>query len=293
MPVNKINARPMPLVFKLFRMAFKVGGFISPKLTGCAAYKLWITPQRFKTPESEQQAKNSAFIESHEINNKKIATYHWGQSGPMILLIHGWSGRGTQMGSFAKPLVESGFRVLSFDAPSHGNSTGKQTNIYEIADTILALNKIFGPFKSVITHSFGGPCLAIAMKKGFNTSRVVNISPPAATVGLVSKFATALSISRNVEQELKLCIEKHFGKEVWYDSSMENNIGEFDVHALVIHDVDDIDVPWHEGQIIAKAWNKVRFIKTSTLGHRRILRDPETIKTTVDFLMGHCPEANV
>lgn len=289
---SKIDTRPEPLILKLFKLAFKVGGIISPKLTGCAAYKLWITPQRFKTPESEQLAKNSAVTEFHEINNKKIATYHWGNTGPTILLIHGWSGRGTQMGTFAEPLVKSGFRVLSFDAPSHGISTGKQTNIYEIADTILALNKIYGPFKSVITHSFGGPCLAIAMKKGLSTSRVVNISPPAATEGLVNKFTAALSISRNVEQELMRCIEKNFGKDVWFDSSMENNIGEFDVHALVIHDVDDIDVPWHEGQIIAKAWNKVRFIKTSNLGHRRILRDPETIKTTVDFLMGYSPEAN-
>lgn len=281
------TSQSIPLILKIFRLGFKIGGFISPKLTGCAAYKLWLTPQRFKTPQSEQKAQNSAVIGYHKINNKNIATYQWGQTGPMVLLIHGWSGRGTQLGTFAEPLVESGFRVLSFDAPSHGNSTGKQTTIYEIADTILALNKIYGPFESVITHSFGGPCLAIAMKKGLTTSRVVNISPPAETAGLVNKFATALSISSNVENELMRCIEKKFGKDVWFDSSMQNNIAELDVHALVIHDVDDVDVPWHEGQKIAQAWNKVRFVKTSKLGHRRILRDPETIKTTVDFLVGN------
>ncbi len=65
---------------------------------------------------------------------------------------------------------------------------------------------------------------------------------------------------------------------------MENNIRDLDVLAMVIHDVDDVDVPWHEGQTIAKAWNRVRFIKTNNLGHRRILRDPTTIKTAVDFI---------
>lgn len=284
-----IKNKPVPLVLKLFRLAFKIGGYISPKLTGCAAYKLWITPQRFKTPASELKARDSAITRFIEINDKKIATYQWGRSGPTILLIHGWSGRGTQLGTFARPLLESGFRVISFDAPSHGDSTGKQTNIYEIADTILALDEIYGPFHSVITHSFGGPCLAIAMKKGLSTSRVVNISPPAATAGLVDKFATTLSISTNVENALMQCIEKNFGKDVWQDSSMENNISHLDVHALVIHDVDDVDVPWHEGQTIARAWSKVRFIKTSKLGHRRILRDPETINTAVDFILGRSP----
>jgi len=118
----------------------------------------------------------------------------------------------------------------------------------------------------VITHSFGGPCLAIAMKQGLKTTCVVNISPPSKTLGLVKK--------------------KNFGENVWHDSSMENNIQNLDVPALVIHDVDDVDIPWHEGQSIAKAWNEVRFIKTKNLGHRRILRDPATIKTTVDFIKG-------
>lgn len=283
---NTSKPHPVPMILRLFQLAFKIGAHISPKLSGYAAYRLWLSPQRYKTPESEQRVLQSAVIEYHEINNKTIATYQWGQSGPMILLIHGWSGRGTQLGTFAEPLLKSGFRVLSFDAPAHGKSSGKQTNIYEIADTILALNNIYGPFESVITHSFGGPCLAIAMKKGLSTSRVVNISPPAATAGLVNKFAAALSIPEKVENELMNCIEKDFGKDVWQDSSMENNVAELDIPALVIHDVNDVDVPWHEGQKIAQAWSQVRFIKTSKLGHRRILRDPATIETTVDFVMG-------
>ena len=282
----KNKSRPTPMIIKVLQTGFKIGGMVAPKLMGCAAYRLWITPPRFKTPKSEANAELSAKIEYHSIGNKSIATYQWGDSGPTILLVHGWSGRGTQLGAFAQTLVETGFRVLSFDAPAHGKSTGKQTNIYEIAETITALESIYGPFHSVVTHSFGGPCLAIAMKQGVKAKRVVNISPPSKTSGLVKKFSDALILPENVENELKLCIEKSFGENVWHDSSMENNIQHLDVPALVIHDVDDVDVPWHEGQSIAKAWNEVRFIKTSNLGHRRILRDPATIKATVDFIKG-------
>jgi len=278
------KTRPEPVILKLFRIAFRIGNSISPKLTGYAAYKLWLTPPRFKLPASERDAQKSAKIKQHKINDQSIVCYHWGQSGPTVLLAHGWSGRGTQLGTFAKPLVDAGYQVLSFDAPAHGKSTGKRTNIYEIANTILALNNIYGGFNSVITHSFGGPCLAIAMKKGLNTSRVVNISPPADTAGLVKKFTVALSIPEKTENELMRCIEKDFGKNIWQETSMENNIRDLNIPALVIHDVDDVDVPWHEGQTIARAWNEVRFIKTSKLGHRRILRDPATIETTVGFI---------
>lgn len=274
------------MLLKILQTAFKFGGLVAPRLTGCAAYTLWTSPPRFKTPESEANTISSAEIEHHPIGGKSIATYRWGRTGPTILLVHGWSGRGTQLGPFAEALVKSGFRVVSFDAPAHGKSSGKQTNIYEIADTISALDKLYGPFRSVVTHSFGGPCLAIAMRDGMKTACVVNISPPSRTAGLVKKFTEALTIPKNVESELISCIEKNFGKNVWHDSSMENNIQHLDTPALVIHDVDDIDVPWHEGQAIARAWNEVRFIKTSKLGHRRILRDPATITATVDFIKG-------
>ena len=277
-------SRPTPLTLQLLTLAFRIGGTISPKLTGYIAYKLWISPPRFKLPASEIDALASAEINTQKINGQNIATFSWGHCGPTILLIHGWSGRGTQMGSLAKSLVAAGYRVLSFDAPAHGKSSGRQTNIFEISETILGLNKLHGPFESIITHSFGGPCLAHAMQNGLNTTRVVNISPPSTTAGLVKKFALALSIPERAENALMRRIESKFGQDVWQKTSMENNVRDLDLPALVIHDLDDLDVPWHEGETVAHAWSNVSFIKTSKLGHRRILRDPETIKNAVEFI---------
>jgi pimeloyl-ACP methyl ester carboxylesterase len=232
----------------LIRLGFRIGGSISPKLAGRAAYKLWFTPPRFSTPASEQGALKSADCVYRKINGMNIATYHWGQSGPTVLLVHGWSGRGTQLGAFVEPLIDAGFRVLSFDAPAHGSSSGNQTTLYEIADVILSLNLQYGPFDSVITHSFGGPCLAVAIQRGLNTS------------------------------------EDSFGKNIFEQASMVNNVRDLDMPALVIHDEDDADIPWRDGEAVAQAWKNAIFIKTSTLGHRRILRDALMIETAVDFI---------
>lgn len=40
-------------------------------------------------------------------------------------MVHGWSGRGTQMSKIAEALVEQGYRIISFDAPAHGKADGK------------------------------------------------------------------------------------------------------------------------------------------------------------------------
>jgi len=283
-PNRAKRPRPVPLILRLMRLGFSIGGTISPQLAGRVAYELWFTPTRFPTPASEQAVLETAEIVYREINGMNIATYSWGRSGPTVLLVHGWSGRGTQLGAFVEPLINAGLRVLSFDCPAHGRSSGKQTTLYQIADVLLALNDLCGPFDSVITHSFGGPCLAVAMRRGLNTSSVVSLSPPARTVVLVENFADTLAIPEKAVKDFVRRFEVTFGKNILEEASMENNVRELDIPALVIHDEDDDDIPWRQGQLVAQAWKNAGFIKTSTLGHRRILRDPSTIDTAVDFV---------
>ena len=46
-----------------------------------------------------------------------------GQSDPpAVYLVHGWGGWRWQLDPFVGPLVDAGFRVVAFDAPSHGGS---------------------------------------------------------------------------------------------------------------------------------------------------------------------------
>lgn len=281
---NPAKSRPDPMILKLMRLVFQVGGRIAPRLAGRLAYRLWFTPTRFKTPVSEKSALESADIKHVQINHHNIATYRWGQTGPSVLLVHGWSGRGTQMGSFVEPLLEAGYRVISFDAPAHGKSSGKQTNLYEVADTLLALQQHYGLFDAVVTHSFGGPCIALAIQGGFETKRLVSISPPANTLGLVEKFASTLRIPAKAASNLTQRIETTFGETIWEDISMVNTVKELKIPGLLIHDSDDGDIPWQEGHAVAQAWDKARFIKTSGLGHRRILRDATVIKSSVRFI---------
>jgi len=281
-------SRPEPMILKLFQLAFAIGSRLSPKITSRFAYRLWRTSPRFKTPASERSALESAIVEFHQIKNHRIATYMWGRSKPVakptVLLVHGWSGRGTQLGSFVEPLLDAGYRVLSFDAPAHGQSSGKQTIIYEIADVILALQKIYGEFDSVITHSFGGPCTAMAIKNGLKIKRFVAICPPATIMGLVTKFISAMHINEKTGAELIRHIEKNFGSHIWQELSMITLVENLATPGFVIHDTHDVDIPWEEGQAVTQAWNNATFKITNNLGHRRILRDDDVIASAVSFI---------
>lgn len=282
------QSRPEPMILKLFQLAFSIGGRLSPKLASYFAYKLWRTSPRFKTPDSERKALESAIVEFHQIENHRIATYMWGRSKPVakptVLLVHGWSGRGTQLGSFVEPLLDAGYRVLSFDAPAHGQSSGKQTIIYEIADVILGLQKIYGEFDAAITHSFGGPSTALAIKNGLKINRFVAVCPPATLRGLVTKFASTMHLTEKTSKQLIQRIEKKFGQHVWKEISMTTLVEGLDTPGFVIHDSHDVDIPWEEGQAVAHVWNNAPFKITNGLGHRRILRDDEVIAAAVDFI---------
>jgi pimeloyl-ACP methyl ester carboxylesterase len=283
-----IKQKPQSLILRVLHHIFRITETLSPELSGRLGYQLWLRPVRFKTPASELEVLSSAEIKFHEIDNHSIATYHWGKSGPTILLVHGWGGRGTQLGEFVKPLVDAGFQVLSFDAPAHGKSSARKTNLYEIADSITALHKIYDDFDSVITHSFGGPCIAIAIQRGLKTKHVISICPPSTTIGLVDKFCEALQVSEKTSRMIKNTIEKQFGEDIWQQTAMVNTVQQLDSDsfesATVIHDLNDTDIPWQEGQAVARAWNDAPFIMTRGLGHRRILRDKSVIDTVVKIL---------
>ena len=68
-------------------------------------------------------------------------------------MVHGWSGRGTQLYAIADKLLENGFMTISFDGPAHGQSSGKTTMMPEFMETCLEIDKKYGPFEIGIGHS--------------------------------------------------------------------------------------------------------------------------------------------
>lgn len=272
-----------PLSVRLMRLAFQIGGRLAPKITGRWANYLWLRPQRYVPPAREHVllAKAACMPLTHA--GKHIAVYSWG-SGPIVLLVHGWSGRGAQMGAFVDPLVTAGYRVIAFDAPAHGRSTGEDSNLPEIGEVILELARQHGPLQAVIAHSFGVLATLYAIGEGLNVARVVGISPPSSIEGLVDKFADGLAIPAAAMEVMRTLFEARFGLDLWTRLSPLRLAQTTRIGALIIHDDTDREVSWQEGEALAKAWPGARLLRTSGLGHRRILRDPQVVSATLLFI---------
>ena len=126
--------------------------------------------------------------------------------------------------------------------------------------------------------------MAYPMHNRKHIDRVLCISAPAHVDYLLDSFAQTLAIPDTVIEDVHRRMDERFDQGFWQTISTVVNVRELDVPALVIHDGDDHNVPWQQGKIIANAWPGARFMKTTGLGHGRILRDAGVVTAAVDFI---------
>jgi pimeloyl-ACP methyl ester carboxylesterase len=276
----------VPLMLRLFRLAFRALTTIAPSGAARWADFLFFRPQRHAAPAREQALLTQARCHPRTHAGKHIAVYSWGapQAEATVLLVHGWDGRGAQLGEFVAPLVAAGYRVVTFDAPAHGRSGGRQTNIREVAALLRSLAEEFGPVRAVIAHSFGVACTMFALDQEAFATRVAALGAPATLEGLVEKFARILTLSPDTVARLRARVEQRFGVDVWTRFSPHTLARHMRVPALIVHDEHDREVPIEEGAVIASEWPGAKFLRTRELGHRRLLRDPDVIAEITRFI---------
>ncbi len=223
-------------------------------------------------------------MELLRVREHEVATYLWGE-GHNVLLLHGWNGRAAQLGAFVEPLVESGCRVIGFDAPGHGRSSGTQSSLTEITRAMQTIGTAHGPFRAVVGHSFGGICTAVALQEGLAAERAVRVASPATLEWLTQQFAQRLRLPTPVVRQLNRRSAKRIGQNNWHRLYHDQQASSLEHPALILHDRDDDVVPWRQGKAFAQSWRHAQFRLTEGLGHRRILRDPSVLQEVVRFVL--------
>lgn len=273
----------VPLALRALKAGIHGVGVISPQLASRWVYRLWFKTHRFAEPKRETRWREQAQQINLPHKYGPLAMYSWGK-GPVVLLVHGWNGRGTQMGAVALSLAKAGYRAIAFDAPGHGRTPGKCSTIFRIADAVNVIAREYGPLKGIVTHSFGAMVVARALHSSLTADKIVCINPAAQLEFLIESFCATLEIDPLTRKAFQLKLENRYGTDISRQVSAVKNVANSDIPALVIHDADDSEVPWQQGQQLADAWPNARFIQTQGLGHTRILRDKQTIQTTINFI---------
>lgn len=214
---------------------------------------------------------------------KKVMIYHYGSGEKKILLVHGWSGRGTQLVKFADEVVKLGYCTISFDAPAHGKSPGNKTIMTEFIASVLEIEKKFGPFEGAIGHSLGGMTLLNAFKRGLRLNKLVIIGSGDKVQDIIADFVKKLELKPESGEELKMHFEKQFG-ETMESYSAYIAAKEIDIPVLVIHDENDYEVPVQAGIHIHKQLHNGELMITKGLGHRKILGNQQVIEKVIQFI---------
>jgi pimeloyl-ACP methyl ester carboxylesterase len=262
------------------RTAFRTMGAVAPAIAARWAENLFCTPPPRREGDEAFIATGSRFTLASQ--GQDLAGYYWG-SGPTVVLVHGWGSRASRLSGLAAALVEAGFRVVAYDAPAHGESTGRFASLPEFARALGDVAEAIGPIHGLVGHSLGGAAVAMAMRHGLGARRVVLIAPPADVRIFSDHFAQTLAIPPSVQQTMHRNLERRL-QIIWDDLHIPTVVRELPAAALVIHDRDDADVPFSHGEEIVGAWAGSRLESTRGLGHRALLRDPAVIGRAVEFM---------
>ncbi|MCG7976286.1 MAG: alpha/beta hydrolase [Candidatus Thiodiazotropha taylori] len=290
---NPFNSHKFPLRVRLFfatlRKLFGILGSVAPKLAGKLALRLFMTPPRFPAPRRERLAVQNSHHQLQQINGQQIAVYRWGEGEP-ILFSHGWGGRGSHFHALVEVLVEAGYQAITFDAPAHGQSSGKRTNMLEVTNTLVTLAESLGPLKAVVGHSFGSGIALLAMSRfQIAAEKLILFSCFDDIYWVTDQFGKAFGMNSEVIGAMRDEAQRRYAKQLgrawqWRDLSPLKTIQTIEHEILLLHDREDLEVPYRHAENLLAVAPQVRLHTTSGLGHKKILRDQSCLQTCLAFI---------
>jgi alpha/beta hydrolase family protein len=282
----KKRAFSQKLMLSVIRNGFKILERITPSIAERMALHLFLTPPRYPLPKWHQSYLKSAKQSKVVVGNKIIQFYQWGR-GPSVLLVHAWGGRGSQLSAFIDPLINAGYSVIAFDGPAHGDSTGKQTDMFEFAEAVHAVSNVAISLHAIIAHSFGAACTLLSLREHpFILSKLILIGCPASAIGVTEDFAKKLSISKRIVYGMRKQLEKKYNNRwTWEELSLVRMINNMTIPMLIVHDSDDNEIAYSQALELKRAASTAELFSTKGHGHRRILRASEVIDTCLKFLI--------
>jgi pimeloyl-ACP methyl ester carboxylesterase len=275
------------MALAMLRTSNRIGGQFAPEATARRAARLFCTPMPGGRVRARDADDGGALRSDFEVGGRRIAVYQWGdvQAQPRVLLAHGWSSYVLRMLPWVQALREADFAVVGFDQPGHGRSDEGRCTLACFARTLHAVADRFGPLEGIVAHSMGGTAAMVALADGAVARRAVLISPAADPDAATSRFAQKTGLVDGIVPRILHCLEAQTGVGV-RELTAHVRLPALGVPGLIIHDLDDPEVPWEEGESCARHWPAARLLSTTGLGHHRIVNDAATLDAGLLFLRG-------
>lgn len=271
---------------------------LPPGLAGDVAFRIFCTPElsQHRSADHDILVARARFHLRHarwhviDTPAGDVQTYVYepdGKARGTVMLVHGWTSEAAFMTAFAEPLRRSGMRVVAFDFPAHGMSSGRRTNLADCARAMLAVCDRFGPIDGVVAHSFGGFVALLVAEGGppidhaHPIGRFVLISCPNRLSEVTRNFGRALKLGPVAQRGYERHLERVGHRPVATFSCVEllRNIR---APVLVVHGRADEEVTFRNAEDIAAAHPSARLMAFDGLGHRNVLFAPPVFRAVMN-----------
>lgn len=252
--------------------------------------RLFLRPRRRPVASLEREWAAEATVERLDTAAGPVRVWRWGAGAegeaesetnpapaPAVLLVHGWGGRGLQLGGIGRELAARGMTAVTFDLPGHGDRA-RATNLPEMAASLAAVadavTAAHGSIAGIVAHSFGSATTLVARARhGLDVPRLAVVAPSTLLGRMLCDFSDMTGLGQSVVERMGDRLAARFGFR-WADLEAETIAPRLTCPALVVHDRDDRRVPYADGVELARLLPDARLVTTEGLGHSGpLLRD--------------------
>jgi len=270
---------------------------LSPELGARAALSAFFATRPRMTVHDRDSATHArARRGTVRVRGLDLVTYEWGHGDQTVLIAHGWRGRASQFATLVRDLTYEGFHVVAFDAPAHGDSPGRRTDLRDWVTAIEQLQLVHGRFRMIVGHSLGALAALTAVRGGVTVGSVATVSGAGTPAAYMAEFSTAMGLDAATRRHFDDAFRRRIGEDEasftrHYDA--DANPLPAGIPLLVVHDEGDRQLPvdWSERLFDAHR-ARARFVRTRGSGHSRILVSDPVLDALVGLAIGGLEEVD-
>lgn len=205
--------------------------------------------------------------------------------GPLVILVHGYSGLGVQMAPLAMRLADRGFRCVLFDAGGHGASGPEKIGFsIFIRDTRDIVARLGSKVHGLIGHSAG----ALAMMRaralyGVRAARYAVINAPLFPY-VPLDMMRAIGAPEDALDHIKAILSDQFEMSWSELAAGAAYAPEEGARLLAVYDEDDPKIRHADSDALVAVWGGAQLMRTAGLGHNRTLKSDAVADAVCDFL---------
>ena len=268
--------------------AFSILDKVAPGISARLVLDYMSRPRTRKLRPFEKVSLDEASVETINYKGETTYRYEWGNpAGDIAFCMHGWEGQSGNFGGIVSQLTDKGYRVIAYDGPAHGRSSGRRTSMFAYAHFITDMFAHYQP-SVIVSHSFGtvAGMYALMNYPEIEVCQWFAITTPFDFKDRINDIREILGVGHRTMNRLFNLIENRTGREV-AELNMRamgshlNNVEE----VIIVHSLSDKIIPIQDARRTAEVLPTARLIELDNVGHYAILWSPQLKEILQDLLV--------